>query len=66
MKNTILCLVFIASMILSWLFFSIIWNVFDTNHAYIEVLRQPHQIIGFIALYWWCPGIFVLEDLINN
>lgn len=63
MKNTILFLVFIASMIISWLLFSILWNFFDTNHTYIEVLRCPKQLIGLMFLYWWCPGLFIMEDL---
>ena len=66
MKNTKLCIVFILSMIASWLFFSIIWNVFDTNHTYIEVLRDPAQVGGFIFLYWWCPGVFVIDDLLKK
>jgi len=66
MKNTKLCIVFILSMIASWLFFSIIWNVFDTNHTYIEVLRRPEQLVGVMFLYWWCPGLFIMEDLIDS
>lgn len=63
MKNTILFLVFIASMIASWLLFSILWNFFDTNHTYIEVLRCREQIFGFMLLYWWCPGFIIVQDL---
>ena len=66
MKNTKLCIVFILSIIASWLFFSIIWNVFDTNHTYIEVLRDPVQVVGFIILYWWCPGVFIVDDLLKK
>ena len=63
MKNTTLFLVFIISMITSWLLFSILWNFLDTNHTYIEVLRRPEQLIGVLFLYWWCPGLFIIEDL---
>ena len=66
MKNTKLCIVFILSIIASWLFFSIIWNFFDTKHTYIEVLRDPMQSMGLLFLYWWCPGVFVIDDLINS
>jgi|JI10StandDraft_1071094.scaffolds.fasta_scaffold330692_3 hypothetical protein len=66
MKNTTLFLVFIISMITSWLLFSILWNFFDTNHTYIEVLRRPEQLIGVMFLYWWCPGLFIMEDLIDS
>jgi hypothetical protein len=50
MKNTTLFLVFIISMITSWLLFSILWNFFDTNHTYIEVLRRPEQLIWSYVL----------------
>jgi hypothetical protein len=65
MKNTMKAIVFIISMIISWLLFSILWNVFDVNHNYIEVLRTPEQSLGFMFLYWWFPGMFVLTDLDN-
>ena len=66
MKNTVLALVFILSMIVSWLLFSILWDFFDVNHTYTEVLRSPFQIYGLIMLYWWCPGMFIIEDLLKN
>lgn len=49
MKQTTLCIIFVLSMIVSWLFFSIIWNVFDANHTYVEVLRNPEQVFGFFS-----------------
>lgn len=66
MKSTVLALVFILSIIVSWLLFSIIWNFFDVNHNYIEVLRQPEQVFGFWLLYWWYPGMFIIEDLLKD
>lgn len=63
MKNTAKSMAFILSMILSWLLFSIIWDFFDTNHTYVEVLRRPEQFIGLLSLYWWFPGVFILADM---
>lgn len=63
MKNTAKSMAFILSMILSWLLFSIIWDFFDTNHTYVEVLRRPEQFTGLLLLYWWFPGVFILADM---
>ena len=66
MKATTLAIVFVLSMIISWLLFSIIWNFFDVNHTYIEVLRHPAQVGGLLMLYWWFPGLFILDDLLKD
>lgn len=62
MKNTKLALIFLFSMIVSWLGFSIIWTIVS-GLPYIETLRQPEQLVGVMFLYWWMPGIFIIHDL---
>mgnify|MGYP003597084141 CR=1 FL=1 len=66
MKATTLAIVYVLSIIVSWLLFSIIWDFFNTNHNYIEVLRQPEQGFGLLFLYWWFPGVFILDDLLKD
>ena len=62
MKNTFLAIVFVLCMIISWLLFSVIWNIFN-DLSYLETIRNPNQIYGLAFLYWWFPGMFVMEDL---
>ena len=62
MKNTILALIFLLSLIVSWLGFSIIWMIIS-GLPYIETLRQPEQMVGLMFLYWWIPGVFIISDL---
>lgn len=65
MKNTLLALVFTLSMIISWLLFSILWNFLDVNHTYIEVLRHNAQMGGLLILYWWFPGVIIIDDMLK-
>ena len=61
MKSTKLALIFLLSLIISWLGFSIIWMIIS-GLSYIETLRQPGQMVGLMFLYWWMPGVFILSD----
>lgn len=54
---------FVLAMIGAWFFFTIIWWIFSEHMSYSQVLREPAQIGGFVMLYWWCPGLFILADM---
>ena len=62
MKNTLLAILFLFSMVLSWLFFTLIWTVFS-DMTYFETLKDPRQALGLLFLYWWMPGMFIISDL---
>lgn len=65
MKNTKILLTFIVSMILSWLFFTIFWALF-AQMSYYQTLINPGQFAGFVMLYWWCPGVFIIADIFDE
>jgi hypothetical protein len=62
MKNTLSAILFLFSMVLSWLFFTLIWTVFS-DMTYFETLKNPGQLAGFMLIYWWMPGLFIMSDL---
>ncbi len=62
MKSTILLIVFILCMIISWLFFTGFASFF-AKMDYVECLRNQYQLLALIFIYWWCPGIFVCSDI---
>jgi hypothetical protein len=62
MKNTIRAVVYMICILASYFSFTVLWSLLS-EVDYIQCLRAPQQMYGLFFIYWWFPGIFVLEDI---
>lgn len=55
-------ILFVLCMLASYLSFSLLAYIINTDMSYREVLNNGHQLIAAVFLYWWFPGMFLIYD----
>ena len=59
---TIKFVIFLLCIILMHLLFSTFGYVLS-DYTFKECYRNQYHIIALILIYWWCPFIFINEDI---
>jgi small neutral amino acid transporter SnatA (MarC family) len=63
MKNTIMMLAFIASILLTWLFLGLLNYLFTNLDISFKEACTSGGVLMVTVVFGWVPGIVILSDL---